>query len=97
MDGAVKLFSAADLIVIPSRAEGFSYVLAEALLSRRPVIATSGVSGAKELMPERLLVPPGDPKSLHTALRERLTSLDSYDQEFKALYEWAENHLTIRP
>jgi glycosyltransferase involved in cell wall biosynthesis len=95
VDGAVRMFPAADLVVIPSLAEGFSYVLAEALVHRKPVIATSGVSGARELMPEQLLVPPGDAQALHAAVRAYLDAPGDYYAKLSSLYDWAARHLTL--
>jgi glycosyltransferase involved in cell wall biosynthesis len=67
------LMCAADLIVLPSVAEAFGLVLAEALYLGRPVVATR-VGGIPEIVDDGVdgeLVPPGDP----TALAEAIGSL----------------------
>jgi glycosyltransferase involved in cell wall biosynthesis len=67
-----ELYSATDLIVLPSRSEGLPNVLLEALYAGRPVLA-SAVGGIPEVLnPEcaDYLVPPLD---VH-ALAERLTA-----------------------
>jgi glycosyltransferase involved in cell wall biosynthesis len=69
------LLSEADMLVLPSFAEGLPVVLMEALASRIPVIATP-IAGVSELVRDGetgLLVPPGDVKGLATAL-DRLLS-----------------------
>ncbi len=71
----VALLSEADMLVLPSFAEGLPVVLMEALASRIPVIATP-VAGVSELVRDGetgLLVPPGDVNGLVAAL-DRLLS-----------------------
>ncbi|MFN2569495.1 MAG: glycosyltransferase family 4 protein, partial [Candidatus Dormibacteria bacterium] len=61
----------ATAVVVPSRLEGFGLVALEASLMGRPVIA-SRVGGLPEALGEQeeagLLVPPGDPGALATAM-----------------------------
>lgn len=60
-----------DVFVLPSRAEGMSNTILEAMASGLPVVATD-VGGNPELVePETTgrLVPPGDPHALEAALR----------------------------
>lgn len=54
-----------DLVVVPSRVEGFGLVALEALAARTPVIATD-IPGLREALPRDwpLLVPPHDPERL---------------------------------
>jgi glycosyltransferase involved in cell wall biosynthesis len=73
-------FAAADLLVLPSRAEPFGMVVTEALACGIPVLATA-VDGLPEALAQApdgsvpgLLVPPEDPGALARALREWLTS-----------------------
>ncbi|WP_209425027.1 glycosyltransferase family 4 protein [Pararhodobacter sp. SW119] len=64
------LLNEADMLVLPSFAEGLPVVLMEALASRIPVIATQ-VAGVSELVRDGetgLLVPPGDVNGLVEAL-----------------------------
>ena len=68
------MLSEADMLVLPSFAEGLPVVLMEALASRVPVIATP-VAGVSELVRDGetgLLVPPGDIDGLATALNQLL-------------------------
>ncbi|MFB7289350.1 glycosyltransferase family 4 protein [Actinacidiphila glaucinigra] len=71
-------YAAADLLVLPSRAETFGMVVTEALMRGTPVLATAagGVPDALGLAPDGtrpgLLVPPDDPDELAAALRRWL-------------------------
>lgn len=71
--------AAADVVVVPSRAEPFGNTAVEGLLSRRPVVA-SRVQGLREVVQDEetgLLVEPGDPAALADAL-ERLIGDDAF-------------------
>jgi glycosyltransferase involved in cell wall biosynthesis len=61
--------AAMDVFVLPSRAEGLSNALLEAMATARPVIATAvgGTGEALEGGATGLLVPPGDARALATA------------------------------
>ncbi len=64
--------AAADVVLVPSRAEPFGNVAVEASLARRPVVA-SAVQGLKEIVRSGttgLLVPPDDPAALADAIAE---------------------------
>jgi glycosyltransferase involved in cell wall biosynthesis len=72
-------FAAADLLVLPSRAEPYGMVVTEALACGVPVLATA-VDGLPEALGHTstgavpgLLVPPDDPDALAEALRRWLT------------------------
>lgn len=65
-----ELMSACDAVIVPSRKEGFGLTAAEAMALGRPVIA-SNVGGLPEIVADGdtgLLVRPGDPYALATAL-----------------------------
>jgi len=85
LDRVVEAYRAMDVLVLPSRYEGFGLVLAEAMAMGVPIVATN-VVGIKDVVTNSsngLLVPYGDPKALAGAalrlfedlpLRERLVS-----------------------
>lgn len=58
---------AADLFVLPSRAEGLPRALIEAMARALPAIG-SNVGGIPELLPAGALVPPGDEQALAAAI-----------------------------
>ena len=72
-------YGAADLLVLPSRAETYGMVVTEALARGLPVVGTlvDGVPEALGAAPDGtipgMLVPPGDPAALAVALREWLS------------------------
>jgi glycosyltransferase involved in cell wall biosynthesis len=74
-DGQLNLwYNAADIVVLPSRAEGMGMVLIEAMACGTPVIGTR-VGGIPDVVTDRsngLLVPPEDSDSLAAAILEAL-------------------------
>lgn len=78
-------YAAADLLVLPSRTEAYGMVLTEAIAHGLPVVATD-VGGVREALGESatgvvpgLVVRPGDPADLASALRAWLTDPDLRD------------------
>jgi glycosyltransferase involved in cell wall biosynthesis len=66
-------FAAADVVVLPSRWEGFGLAALEAMAAGRPVVAAA-VGGLPEVLGDTgTLVPPGDAKALAEALRQALS------------------------
>ena len=69
-DDARALLGLVDLVVHPSQQEGFSNAILEAMAAGKPVVATD-VGGNPEAVVDGvtgLLVPPGDPGGLATAI-----------------------------
>jgi glycosyltransferase involved in cell wall biosynthesis len=65
-----RTLSAFDVFVLPSASEGLSNTILEAMATGLPVVATS-VGGADEIVADGrtgLLVPPGDPGALASAM-----------------------------
>ncbi|MEV0202169.1 glycosyltransferase [Nonomuraea sp. NPDC050691] len=63
------LLARADVVVLPSDSEGLSNAIMEAMVQRRPIVATS-VGGTPELLGDDrgVLVPPSDPAALARAV-----------------------------
>jgi glycosyltransferase involved in cell wall biosynthesis len=73
-----RAYAAADLLVLPSRAETYGMVVTEALARGVPVLA-SDVGGVREALGDGgagLLVPPGDAAALGAALRRWLSDAE---------------------
>jgi glycosyltransferase involved in cell wall biosynthesis len=73
-----RSYAAADVFVLPSRAETYGMVIAEALARGLPIVAAN-VGGVPEALGQGvdgtrpgMLVPPGDPAALRDALRNWL-------------------------
>jgi teichuronic acid biosynthesis glycosyltransferase TuaC len=75
LDEVATWLAAADVLVLPSWAEGTPNVVLEALAAGRPVVATSvgGIPDVVEHGRTGLLVPPGDAAALRAALDEALS------------------------
>ena len=74
-DNAAGLMRHMDVLVLPSSAEPFGTVLAEAMAVGTPVVATA-VDGLPEVVDDGVtgrLVPPGDPRALAAAVLEVLS------------------------
>ena len=68
---AAAAFPLGRVVVVPSRAESFPYVVLEAQAAGRPVIA-SRVGGIPEMLPVEMMVPPGDAPALAAKVAEVL-------------------------
>jgi glycosyltransferase involved in cell wall biosynthesis len=72
-DDPSTVLSACDVLVLPSRSETFGFVLLEAMMFRKPIVA-SRVGGIPEVTGDdaAILVDPGEPTALGTALSDLL-------------------------
>ncbi len=89
-----KLYSLANVVVIPSLAEGFSLAALEAMASRKPLIA-SNVGGLPEVVQHEqtgLLVPMRDFEALAQAILRLYEDLDLRAKIAKGGYDLAVNH-----
>ncbi|WP_299582480.1 glycosyltransferase [uncultured Microbulbifer sp.] len=91
---ASRLIPSVDMVAISSHSEGFSYVLAEALIDRKPVIATE-VFGPLDVLPKFALVPIGNEKIMHEKLSQATANLEQWNQDFSDTYAWATKHLSM--
>lgn len=84
----------ADLVVIPSRREGFSYVMAEALHARRPIVATR-VPGPVDILPECFLASIGDRDEIRDKVSSSLANLPAAHEIYESIWRFARDELTI--
>ena len=81
-DALPQVYVDADIAVVPSRSDTWGMALNEAALAGLPLVASSVVGGARELVEEGangFLVPPDDPAALREALR-RLVEDEAFRQ-----------------
>ena len=90
---ATEIMGGVDGLVISSRREGFSYVFAEALLAKCPIIATD-VPVCNEFLPRHLLTAT-TVSSIRTRLIECLDHPDSWRAEMSVPFARAEQELTL--
>ncbi len=82
VDDMPELYRTLDLLVCPSRYEGFGLAAAEAMACGRPVIATH-VSSLPEIVQDGvtgLLTPPGDANALRAALSSLIDDRDARER-----------------
>lgn len=73
-DDIPDLLACCDLLVLPSLSEGFGVAVLEAMAASKPVVA-SAIGGVDEVVLDGetgILVPPGDPAALASAIRRIL-------------------------
>ncbi|WP_374961425.1 glycosyltransferase [Spongiibacter tropicus] len=90
---AARMMDVADLTVVSSFREGFSYVLAESLLYRVPIVSTR-VNGT-EVLPLAAVVAVDDVAALHEKLVEVINNRAAFSAEFDSVFEWAKENLTV--
>lgn len=93
-DDVPDLLQDADLVVVSSRREGFSYVVCEALMARRCVVSTD-VPVANELLPERFIARI-EAEDLARKVTAALKNLDGTSAAFAPLFAYARNELTVQ-
>lgn len=90
-------FSISDLVAVPSTSEPFGMVVAEAMISKRPLVASS-TGGIKELIEDGhngLLVKPNRPVDLAHGIRTVLENATLSRRLAARAYELASSALTI--
>jgi glycosyltransferase involved in cell wall biosynthesis len=75
-EDVADLYAAADVVVMPSVWEARSLTAQEALRAGRPLVATDVGDTAALVRDGAILVPPGDPIALGTAVRRLLDHPD---------------------
>ena len=96
-EALLTLIAASDLLVLPSKYDGWGAVVNEALMAGTPVIV-SRACGASDLVRSNLqgeVIEPGSPMELARALTMRFSSSPLSDEARKRLQGWA--NTTISP
>lgn len=88
------LLAQSDVLIISSRQEGGPYTLAEALLTKMPVLATD-VGMVAEVLPPELICEPDNVAALHTLLQKYLSDIDTLNQISQPIYPFAQDHLSF--
>jgi glycosyltransferase involved in cell wall biosynthesis len=82
------------LLVIPSRAESFPYVVLEAVAARLPVIG-SAVGGIPEILPADNLVPPGEVQALARRIALAASAPHAFAGPAEALAQAAQQRFSV--
>jgi len=83
-----------DICVISSDREGFSYVMAEALLLEIPVVSTD-VGDMKNILPRSFVVPVKNEKRLSDAIYEMQKNYTGNLKSYEASFSFAKEHFTL--
>lgn len=76
---AREAFAKGWLMVIPSRAESFPYIVLETVAAAKPILATM-VGGIAEVLPDHRLLPPNDAALLAARIKQALSDRDGEQQ-----------------
>ena len=93
-DSALDYIRAADLTVISSRNEGFSYAFAEALLEKTPVVSTN-VPIPNEVLPQQYLCAVENVEAIRLLLESTLSNVSRLQQLFTPMFDYATKNLTL--
>jgi len=90
----VLFLQAADILISPSRNEGFGLVVAEAIACGTPVLATMS-GGPEEIVTNQTgkIVPTNDAKALTSGIKEIISSLSQFNP--KKLHRYIENNFSL--
>jgi len=97
VDDLKQLLYSADIFVLPSRSEGFSNAIIEAMAASLPVVATSVGGNAESVIGgvSGYLVPSDDPEALASAILALLSNPEKAKAMGLAGHEYALEHFTI--
>lgn len=88
------LLAQSDVFIISSRNEGGPYTLAEALLTRTPVLSTK-VGMVAEVLPQALICEADNVTALHELLTTYLSDMPTLNKLTQAVYQFAQDHLSF--
>ena len=94
-DSPISLISEHDCLILPSRYDGFGFVVLEAMLAKRPVIVSSQAGSAEHVASAKcgIVVEP-EPKSIALGIQEMLEREGEWDSMGEKGYNYAFQHLT---
>ena len=94
VDDTAPYYRAMDLMVLPTRREGFPNVVLEAAASGIPVITTFSTGSCDSVLPEvtGLLIPPGYPEAITEAVLKLLRSPERRASMGTAARAWVLEH-----
>jgi glycosyltransferase involved in cell wall biosynthesis len=94
VDDTAPYYRAMDLMVLPTRREGFPNVVLEAAASGIPVITTFSTGSCDSVLPEvtGLLIPPGHPKAITEAVLKLLRNPERRASMGVAARAWVLEH-----
>ncbi len=93
-DDVPNLIATADMLVISSRREGFSYVFSESLLLETPVISTD-VPIPNEILPREYICAVEDVEALRRLIEVSIEQSAIIEEHFTPIYKYAAENLTI--
>ncbi len=91
----ISLIAKYDCLVLPSRYDGFGFVVLEAMLAKRPVIVSSQAGSAEHVMNARcgIVVEP-EPRSIAAGIEEMFERKSEWEDMGNRGYLYAFEHLT---
>lgn len=93
-DDIPALLAQSDVFIISSRHEGGPYTLAEALLSKTPVLSTN-VGMVAEVLPQELICETDNVSALHELLQKYLINFSELTDISQPIYQFAQFHLSF--
>lgn len=93
-DDIPALLAQSDVFIISSRHEGGPYTLAEALLTRTPVLSTN-VGMVAEVLPQVLICEADNVTALHELLTTYLSDMPILNKLTQPVYQFAQDHLSF--
>lgn len=94
-ESSISLIARHDCLILPSRYDGFGFVVLEAMLAKRPIIVSNQAGSAEHVIRAEcgITVEP-DPKSIASGIEEMIKRRNEWDKMGERGYYYAIQHLT---